>query len=52
MRKLAMSLFIALLVGGLNIGVGYAAYPDEPLTIVVPFNVGGSNDIGARTVQP
>jgi tripartite-type tricarboxylate transporter receptor subunit TctC len=53
MRKLAISLFVVLLIGGLNIGAVFAAeYPDEPVTLVVPFNVGGSNDIGARTVQP
>ena len=30
--------------------VAYAAFPDKPVTIVVPFGVGGSSDAQARVI--
>ncbi len=29
-----------------------AAYPDRPITIIVPFSAGGNADLGVRTAQP
>jgi len=52
-KSLAMAIFSLILAVGSIVSLSYAAeYPSEPVTIIVPFNVGGSNDIGARAVQP
>jgi tripartite-type tricarboxylate transporter receptor subunit TctC len=39
------------LAGGL-IATAFAAYPDRPVTIIVPFPPGGSTDMVARAIAP
>ena len=47
-KRLALS--AALIALGLVSAVSQAAYPDKPVTIVVPYGVGGSSDAQARVV--
>lgn len=36
----------------LSAGAAQAAWPEKPITIVVPFAAGGGNDVAARTLAP
>ena len=52
LKRLTQRLMLsaALIAFGLVSGVSQAAYPDKPVTIVVPYGVGGSSDAQARVV--
>jgi tripartite-type tricarboxylate transporter receptor subunit TctC len=51
--SLTVRLCILILIVMFGWSVGWAAeYPDRPITIIVPFAVGGGSDILARSVQP
>jgi tripartite-type tricarboxylate transporter receptor subunit TctC len=49
MRKLLMSVLMA---AALLAGAGAQAWPDKPVTVVVPFGAGGGVDAAARIVMP
>lgn len=49
LRKLAMALALVLATS-LSIGSAGAAYPDRPLTLIVPWAAGGGTDATARIV--
>lgn len=47
MKKLAFALMASLFVAA-SAASAYAAYPEGPITVVVPYGAGGSMDITAR----
>ena len=50
MFKLVKHLSLGLLLGLACAASAFAAYPDRPITLIVPFGSGGSNDIPARVL--
>jgi tripartite-type tricarboxylate transporter receptor subunit TctC len=46
-----LATFACALAGIGASSIGYAAYPDRPVTIVVPFAPGGANDVVIRAIQ-
>ncbi len=50
--KKAVKLVLALLIGSTLLSTGYAAdFPTKEIRLIVPWNVGGSNDISARLIS-
>jgi len=45
-----MSFLIVFLVGQVIFAAG--SYPEKPITMIVPWSVGGMTDLSARTMQP
>jgi len=51
MKKLLIILMVSILLCG-TISYAYAEFPEQPITIIVPYSAGGGNDIGARLMVP
>jgi len=50
--KKAVKLALALIIGGMLLNISYAAdFPTKEVRLIVPWNVGGSNDISARLIS-
>ncbi len=52
MRKMLFTLCIFSVTFLMNISFAISAYPERPITVVVGYNAGGSNDAIARTIAP
>lgn len=52
MRKIIFCLLISFLLLVNLVGIVQAKYPEETVTIIVPYAAGGANDIGARLLAP
>lgn len=50
MKGLVKTLLLTLVGALLMAGTAFAAYPDHPITMIVPFGAGGSNDLPARVL--
>jgi tripartite-type tricarboxylate transporter receptor subunit TctC len=50
-RLLASALFAAAVAFG-GIGAAHAEFPEEPITLVVPYGPGGGTDLSARILAP
>lgn len=42
---------LSVLLGAFVFGMGFAQYPDQPITYTIPFNPGGESDVTARLQQ-
>lgn len=51
MKNLLIILMVSILLCG-TISYAYAEFPEQPITIIVPYSAGGGNDIGARLMAP
>ena len=49
LRSLMFGVAVGLAIGA---APAVAAYPDHPVTFIVPYGPGGTSDVGARTWQP
>ena len=49
-----IALFLVTLATGIALDLSHGAekYPSRPIRIIVPWSLGGSTDIVARTIQP
>jgi tripartite-type tricarboxylate transporter receptor subunit TctC len=43
---------LAVLLALAICGVAHAAYPEQPITVIVPFIAGGGADVGTRIIAP
>lgn len=50
MRNFVKRLSLAVACAVLFVGSALAAYPERPITMIVPFGAGGSNDLPARVL--
>ena len=50
MKRILKPAALALACALLAAGPALAAYPDHPITMIVPFAAGGSNDLPARVL--
>ena len=50
LKSVLLSLLLIFLLGQVNFAE--EAYPEKPITLIVPWGVGGMTDLSARTIQP
>ena len=51
-RSLLASALVATAVAFGGIGAAHAAFPEKPITLVVPYGPGGGTDLSARILAP
>lgn len=49
--KTVRNLFLGLIAGMLTVSAAEAAWPEKPVTLIVPFGAGGGTDIPARLLS-
>ncbi|MES2538718.1 MAG: tripartite tricarboxylate transporter substrate binding protein [Pseudomonadota bacterium] len=52
MKRTALLKFLAAVAAAVSFGAAHAAWPERPITLIVPFPPGGGLDLTARVIAP